>query len=76
MATEPLNERDLADQLSEAKTDYQANWKRVDRELYELCCRRRPRHDDFDDVYPRGRHRRAGRPPQVAALPRCARIGR
>ena len=52
MATEPLNERDLADQLSEAKTDYQANWKLVDRELYELCCIRRPRHDEFDDVYP------------------------
>jgi hypothetical protein len=50
MAAEPLNESDLADQLSEAKTDYEANWKQIDRELYELCCRR-PRHDDFDDVY-------------------------
>jgi hypothetical protein len=53
MAAEPLNVPDLADRLSDAKTDYKASWKQVDRELYELCCSRRPRHDHFDDVYPK-----------------------
>jgi hypothetical protein len=52
MAAEPLNEPDLTALLSDAKTDYEANWKVVDDELYELCSRR-GRHDDFNDVYPK-----------------------
>jgi hypothetical protein len=48
----PLITTDLAKQLSKATTDYEANWKHADRELYELS-RRRPRHKDFSDVYPK-----------------------
>lgn len=51
MAAEPLNEPGLAAALSDAKADYEHGWKLVDNELYELC--RRPRHADFDNVYPK-----------------------
>jgi hypothetical protein len=51
MAAEPPNGPDLTARLYEAKTDYEARWKLVDDELYELCGRRR--HDDFDDVFPK-----------------------
>jgi hypothetical protein len=46
MATEP----DLRTRLSKAIKSYEVGWKPVDGELYDLC-RRRPRHDDFADVY-------------------------
>jgi hypothetical protein len=46
MATEP----DLSTRLSKAIKSYEVGWKPIDGELYELC-RRRPRHDDFADVY-------------------------
>ena len=52
MAAEPLREPDRTAWLSDAKMDYEADWKVVDDELYELC-RRRGRHDDFNDVYPK-----------------------
>lgn len=46
MATEP----DLTTRLSRAIKSCEVGWKPVDGELYDLC-RRRPRHDDFADVY-------------------------
>lgn len=50
MAAEPLDGPDLTARLSQAIRDYEASWKPVDSELYDLC-RRRKRHDDFADVY-------------------------
>ena len=41
---------DLAARLREAITSYEARWKPVDSELYDLC-RRRASHRDFADVY-------------------------
>lgn len=41
---------DLTGRLAQAIKSYQASWKSVDKELYDLC-RRRPSHDDFADVY-------------------------
>lgn len=52
MAVEPLREPDLTGPLRDAKTDYEANWKVVDDELYQLCSRL-GRHDDFNHVYPK-----------------------
>lgn len=46
----PPDEPDFATRLSQAIKSYEASWKPVDGELYDLC-RRRPRHDDFADVY-------------------------
>jgi hypothetical protein len=45
------DEPDLAALLPAAITDYRASWKPVDDDLYDLCRRRRPRHDDQLDVY-------------------------
>jgi hypothetical protein len=41
---------DLTARLAQAIKSYEASWKSVDNELYDLC-RRRPSHDDFADVY-------------------------
>jgi hypothetical protein len=41
---------DLTARLTQAIKGYEGSWKPVDAELYDLC-RRRPRHDDFADVY-------------------------
>jgi hypothetical protein len=41
---------DLTARLAQAIESYEAGWKSVDKELYDLC-RRRPSHDDFADVY-------------------------
>ena len=49
MAAEPLNESDLT-ALSDAINEYENSWKPVDRELYDLC-RRRKSHHDSADVY-------------------------
>ena len=43
-------ELDLTARLTQAIKAYEASWKPVDSELYDLCCRR-PGHDDFADVY-------------------------
>ena len=43
-------ELDLTARLDQAIKSYEARWKSVDNELYDLC-RRRPSHDDFADVY-------------------------
>lgn len=43
-------ELDLTARLTQAIKNYEASWKPVDKELYDLC-RRRPGHDDFADVY-------------------------
>jgi hypothetical protein len=43
-------ELDLAARLAQAIKAYEASWKPVDSELYDLC-RRRAGHDDFADVY-------------------------
>ena len=40
----------LTARLTYAIKSYEASWKSVDNELYDLC-RRRPGHDDFADVY-------------------------
>lgn len=40
----------LTARLAQAIKGYETSWKPVDAELYDLC-RRRPRHDDFADVY-------------------------
>jgi hypothetical protein len=40
----------LTARLTHAIKSYEASWKSVDNELYDLC-RRRPGHDDFADVY-------------------------
>jgi hypothetical protein len=37
-------------QLAQAIEDYEATWRTVDSELYDLC-RRRPGHRSFADVY-------------------------
>jgi len=50
MARDSLPESDLPSRLTRAIKRYEAGWEPVDTELYELC-RRRPRHDDFADVY-------------------------
>jgi hypothetical protein len=50
MAAEPLDEPDFTARLSQAIKSYEARWKPVDSELYDLC-HRRSRHDDFADVY-------------------------
>jgi hypothetical protein len=42
-------ELDLTNRLSQAIRDYEASWKPVDSELYDLCHRRS--HDDFQDVH-------------------------
>ncbi len=42
-------ELDLTTRLAQAIKSYEAGWKSVDNELYDLC-RRRPGHDDFADV--------------------------
>lgn len=49
MTPEP-SDSDFTSRLSEAIKSYEASWKPVDGELYELC-RRRARHDVFVDVY-------------------------
>jgi hypothetical protein len=53
----------FATRLSQAIKSYEAGWKSVDDELYEVC-RRRPSHRDFADVYTKvamiGRVYRAG----------------
>jgi hypothetical protein len=43
-------ELDLTARLARAIKNYEASWKSVGNELYDLC-RRRPDHDDFADVY-------------------------
>jgi len=43
-------ELDLTGRLTEAISSYEARWKTVDKELYDLC-HRRPSLDDFADVY-------------------------
>jgi hypothetical protein len=43
-------EADLTTRLTQAIMNYKATWKPVDAELYDLCGRR-PRHDNFADVY-------------------------
>jgi hypothetical protein len=50
MAIEPPDGPDLAARLSQAIKSYEAGWKPVDSELYDLC-RRRPSQNDFTDVY-------------------------
>lgn len=50
MAIEPPDGPDLAARLSQAIKRYEASWKPVDRELYDLC-RGRPSQNDFADVY-------------------------
>jgi len=40
----------LTARLAHAIKGYEASWKSVDNELYDLC-RRRPGYDDFADVY-------------------------
>jgi hypothetical protein len=50
MMTQPPEDSGLANRLTRAIKRYEAGWKPVDGELYDLC-RRRPRHDDFADVY-------------------------
>jgi hypothetical protein len=50
MAIEPPDEPDLTARLSQAIKSYEASWKPVDSELYDLCARR-PRQNDFADVY-------------------------
>lgn len=49
MTAQPL-QSDLTRRLTEATTNYEARWKPVDSELYNLCGRR-PGHRDFADVY-------------------------
>ena len=44
------HERDLTACLAQAIKSYEAGWKSVDNELYDLC-RRRPSHDAFASVY-------------------------
>lgn len=46
----PNEELDLTGRLTKAISSYEARWKAVDKELYDLC-RRRPSLDDFADVY-------------------------
>jgi hypothetical protein len=43
-------ELDLTVRLAQAIKNYEAGWKSIDNELYDLC-RRRSSHDDFADVY-------------------------
>ena len=43
-------ELDLTGRLTKAISSYEARWKTVDKELYDLC-HRRPSLDDFADVY-------------------------
>ncbi len=43
-------ELDLTSRLTKAISSYEARWKTVDKELYDLC-HRRPSLDDFADVY-------------------------
>lgn len=50
MTAKPPEDSDLTTRLTQAIKRYEAGWKPVDTELYDLC-RRRPRHDDFADVY-------------------------
>jgi hypothetical protein len=50
MTAQPPGGSDFATRLTQAIKRYEAGWKPVDSELYGLC-RRRPRHDDFADVY-------------------------
>jgi hypothetical protein len=50
MAVVPINEADFASCLTQAIKRYEASWRPVDNELYDLC-RRRPRHDEFTDAY-------------------------
>jgi hypothetical protein len=50
MTDEPHNEPDLASRLAQAITAYEAGWKPVDDELYDLF-RRRSSHRDYRDVY-------------------------
>lgn len=50
MTDEPNEEPDLASRLARAITVYEAGWKPVDDELYDLF-RRRPSHRDYSDVY-------------------------
>src|ERR1022692_1354383 len=45
-----VDESDLTAGLTQAIKSYEAGWKPVDAELYDLC-RRRPGHDDFANVY-------------------------
>jgi hypothetical protein len=47
---EPPDGPDLAARLSQAIKNYEASWKPVDSELYDLC-HRRPSQNDFADVY-------------------------
>jgi hypothetical protein len=47
---EPTVEPDLTARLAQAVESYEASWKPVDSELYELC-RRRVSHRDRADVY-------------------------
>ena len=66
---------DLAARLREAITSYEARWKPVDSELYDLC-RRRASHRDFADVYTKsaivGRVYQAGcaAPGEATVIPR------
>jgi hypothetical protein len=46
----PNEDHDLTVRLTKAINGYEAKWKTVDKELYDLC-RRRPSLDDFADVY-------------------------
>jgi hypothetical protein len=50
MTAEPPQDSDLTTRLTQAIKRYEAGWKPVDTELYDLC-RRRAHHDDFADVY-------------------------
>jgi hypothetical protein len=43
-------ELDLTGRLTKAISSYEARWKTVDKELYDLC-HRRPSLDGFADVY-------------------------
>jgi hypothetical protein len=50
MASEPPDAPDLAARLTRAIESYEASWKPVDSELYDLCGRRSSQND-FADVY-------------------------
>jgi hypothetical protein len=50
MAIEPPDGPDLTPRLSQAIKSYEASWKPVDSELYDLCGRRSSQ-SDFADVY-------------------------
>src|SRR5215469_12044781 len=50
MTVQPIQDSDLTTRLAIAIKSYEASWKPVDNELYDLC-RRRSGHRGFADVY-------------------------